>query len=306
MNKKIICIGVLSYNSKNTILETLDSIVNQSYGSNNIELIIGDDASHDESQEIIKQWVSKNQDRFNKVTLILKTKNNGLVDNFNSICKAASSTWIKPIAADDILRHECLTTFSLFLDENKDAQCVFCQVQKFNSTSSLGISPKKNYFFNLTADKQFKELLVDNFAPAPGCFLKLETLEQFNYASKGMAMEDYPLWLKFTSQGIKLHLIEQDLVKYRISESISNSSTRLININLNNDVYKCKKSFLPKLRANKFTYLLYILDIYLFRLTDIIKLKIFLNKKNLLSKKLSLIPRLLSPLYLKRKFRGKL
>lgn len=305
MNRKIISIGVLSYNSENTILETLDSIANQSYGSNNIELIIGDDGSKDNSQKIINDWVSKNKNNFFKITLILKTKNKGLVANFNSICQKATSSWIKPIAADDILKNNCLEVFNEFTEQNKYAQCIFCQVQKFNSFSTLDIVPKNSYYFDLSPSKQFQELLIDNFVPAPGCFLRLDLLAKFNYAEEGMAMEDYPLWLKLTSQGIRLYFIEEVLVKYRISESISNSNSRLININLNNDVYKCKKIFLAQLKINKFIYLLYALDVFLFRLTDLIKLKIFKNKKSNLSKAISPIFRLISPLYIKRKVRNK-
>lgn len=305
MNKKTISIGVLSYNSENTILETLDSIANQSYGSNNIELIIGDDGSQDNSQKIINDWVSKNKNNFFKIILILKTKNKGLVANFNSICQKATSSWIKPIAADDILKNNCLEVFNKFTEQNKYAQCILCQVQKFNSFSILDIVPKNSYYFNLSPSKQFQELLIDNFVPAPGCFLRLDLLAKLNYAEEGMVMEDYPLWLKLTSQGIRLYFIEEVLVKYRISESISNSNTKLINIELNNDVYKCKKKFLPELNSRKFLYILYALDINLFKLTNFVKVRIFNNKKNFISKKLSLIVRLTSPLYLKRKWENK-
>ena len=62
MNSEIITVAVLSYNSSKTIIETLDSIYNQSY--QNIILIINDDGSQDQTKEIITSWVQKNRKRF--------------------------------------------------------------------------------------------------------------------------------------------------------------------------------------------------------------------------------------------------
>lgn len=54
MNKEIISIAILSYNSESTILETLNSILEQNYGCQYIELIFGDDGSKDDTQKLIK------------------------------------------------------------------------------------------------------------------------------------------------------------------------------------------------------------------------------------------------------------
>ena len=43
-----------SYNSEKVIVNAIDSVMNQSIGFENIELIIVDDNSHDESKEIWK------------------------------------------------------------------------------------------------------------------------------------------------------------------------------------------------------------------------------------------------------------
>ena len=58
MDKNIFSIVVLSYNQKSLIKETLNSIYNQSF--KNIELVISDDASTDNTQKIITEWVEKN------------------------------------------------------------------------------------------------------------------------------------------------------------------------------------------------------------------------------------------------------
>ena len=305
MDKEIISIAVISYNSSNTILETLDSILLQDYGCAYIELLIGDDGSTDDTQNLINSWVKENQEIFHNVILNLNSKNQGVAFNFNSICSLATSEWLKFIAADDILNINCITEFYQFIVENKsDIKCVFSKVEKFKQTTMLGIYPKSIHCFNLSAEKQFQSLLVDNFIPAPGCFIKVSILREMGFAELGMVMEDYPLWLKITSNGIKLHLLNKVLVRYRISESISKSDKRIINIRLNDDVYKCKKKYLLKLNVNIFHKLLYIIDIMLFRMADIVKIKILKNKKSKLSRYIEPLVRLFSPLYLIRRIKN--
>ena len=48
-----------TYNSENYLENTLDSIITQSFGFNNIELIIVDDKSNDATREIIKEYSSR-------------------------------------------------------------------------------------------------------------------------------------------------------------------------------------------------------------------------------------------------------
>mgnify|MGYP003491780902 CR=1 FL=1 len=56
-NKPLVTIGVLAYNSANTILETLDSIASQTY--DNIELIICDDGSTANTLVVVKTWLDE-------------------------------------------------------------------------------------------------------------------------------------------------------------------------------------------------------------------------------------------------------
>ena len=299
MKKEIISIIVLSYNSEVTILETLDSIINQDYGSEHIELIIGDDASNDSTQQIIRNWLTSNKNNFHDVIVNIHKKNKGVVANFNSICRLATSKWIKPIAADDILMKNCISEFNKFIEinNNDEINCVFCKVQEFSPDKMLDIFPKNDYFFRKSPLEQLKSLLVQNFIPAPGSFIKKDLLTNQNLPNEKLSLEDYPLWLKLTNNGVQLRLLDKVLVYYRISESLSNSNARLINIKLNNDVYECKKIYLSRLNYNLLIKLIYRFEIFTSRICDLISIHIFKNKKNIFSKKLTIKLRLFSPIY---------
>ena len=70
MIQPLVSIIVLTYNSSLTILETLESLKKQSYP--NIELIISDDASKDETVKICQTWVQANSYKFKKFAYLHK------------------------------------------------------------------------------------------------------------------------------------------------------------------------------------------------------------------------------------------
>ena len=64
MNKIINCplvsVIVVTYNSSKYIIETLDSIKNQTYS--NLEIIITDDSSNDMTMSRINNWLDRNKE----------------------------------------------------------------------------------------------------------------------------------------------------------------------------------------------------------------------------------------------------
>ena len=76
-NSVLVTVVVLSYNSCSTIIETLNSVKEQTY--NNIELIITDDASTDTTIEICRQWLQLNSKYFYHCNLITSA--------FNTCCR---------------------------------------------------------------------------------------------------------------------------------------------------------------------------------------------------------------------------
>ena len=58
----LVTVVVVTYNSSKYVLETLDSIFEQTY--KNIELIITDDGSSDNTVELCREWLTHYGDRF--------------------------------------------------------------------------------------------------------------------------------------------------------------------------------------------------------------------------------------------------
>jgi glycosyltransferase involved in cell wall biosynthesis len=96
----VIC---MCYNHNNYVVESLDSVLNQSYS--NIEIIIVDDCSPDDSKETIRNWALKH--KIDK--LIFNTLNIGNTKSFNKALKIATGDFIIDFATDDVLLPECIS-----------------------------------------------------------------------------------------------------------------------------------------------------------------------------------------------------
>ena len=83
------------HNNEATVNTAIESILDQSY--KNIELIITDDCSSDNSLSIIKKYIDKKN-----VKLIENSENKGLTKSLNSMIKVAQGKFIARQDADDI------------------------------------------------------------------------------------------------------------------------------------------------------------------------------------------------------------
>ena len=111
-NKPLVSVVVLTYNSSQYVIETLESIKAQTY--NNLELIITDDCSEDSTVTLCRDWICVNNNRFVRAELIVSKVNTGIPANCNRGCRAARGEWFKEIAGDDILLEECMNPFLLY------------------------------------------------------------------------------------------------------------------------------------------------------------------------------------------------
>ena len=128
----LVSIPVITYNSSKTILDTLDSIKMQTY--DNIELIISDDASSDNTVSICKEWISKNQSRFVRVELIEGRLNVGISANANRAADVCKGIWIKGIAGDDILFPDSIGKYIKYVQNHPSAVYVFAKIKAFGGS----------------------------------------------------------------------------------------------------------------------------------------------------------------------------
>ena len=223
-NCPLVSIVVITYNSSATVLETLESIKNQSY--KNIELIISDDCSTDNTQSLVRLWLGKNENAllFKRTLLISTPKNGGPAVNCNHGIRNSRGAWFKLIAADDILLPDCIKNNVEYVTKHNNVQIVFSKLICFGENDEIAnFQDNINWnFWKLTRKQQYLLILLDNQIMAPTQFVKKEVWERLNgYDENIPFIEDWPFWIKAYKSGIMIVFLDELTVKYRIHESLS-------------------------------------------------------------------------------------
>jgi glycosyltransferase involved in cell wall biosynthesis len=241
---ELISVIVPAYNSESTIIETLESIANQTY--KNIELIVCSDKSTDKTDEIVQNWINSKTNRVeaNHPRLLCQASNIGLTRNLNEAIKLSQGDWIKIIAADDILMPECIEILYKECKENQ-ADIAFGNVIRFSTNESgdreTHGDQDKNIiarYFTLDRDEFFKELVRKCFLQAPAAMISKQVFfETGGFDERYRLMEDWPFWLKCSKLGKKFSYIDKEVVWYRIhSKSISTIKYRGIKNQILNQI----------------------------------------------------------------------
>jgi len=99
MDNVLVTTGVVSFNTGRYVVRTLDSILAQTYA--NIEVIIVDDGSSDNSVELIEDWLEKHNKQHWQ--FIKHPQNKGLHYGLNEILDAATGKYISFIGDDEFV-----------------------------------------------------------------------------------------------------------------------------------------------------------------------------------------------------------
>ena len=221
----LVSVAVVTYNSSKTVVETLDSISNQTY--QNLELIVTDDCSNDNTVEICSEWIEAHKERFVRTVLLTSEKNTGVSANMNRGADACKGEWVKDIAGDDILLPDCIGTYVNYVREHADAVYVFAKMEFFGGDEDLRKYNEEKYLkgeeiFSWSIEAQYDYItLKKNWIPAPTAFYnksKVVTLGIRN-DERIPFYEDVPKWINYLKKGVHFDYINKATVRYRISDS---------------------------------------------------------------------------------------
>lgn len=233
-NDSLVSIIIITYNSSKYVLETLESAKAQTY--QNIELIVSDDCSKDNTVKICKIWLKKNRNRFANTEIIESDVNSGISANCNRGMRVARGEWVKLIAGDDILTQECISFFLRYANDHPEADFIYGAVAPFSDDTIFKAVLPPKYFRSASANKQHRLLLKNKcYILGPSSFMRREILHALgNFDERNPMQEDYPLWLKLTGLNYRLYFTEFICAKYRRhTENITGISSSNIELALN-------------------------------------------------------------------------
>jgi glycosyltransferase involved in cell wall biosynthesis len=130
----LISIALCTYNGAAYLKQQLDTLLLQTYS--NIELIVVDDASTDETIHIIESYTAKD----NRIFFFQNEKNIGFNNNFEKALSLCMGEWIAIADQDDIWH---LTKIERMLNHwNGDSVLIHCSSKKFRLASEINAKAK--------------------------------------------------------------------------------------------------------------------------------------------------------------------
>lgn len=271
-NQPLVSVPVITYNSAKFVLETLESIKAQTY--QNIELIISDDCSTDNTVELCQQWVEENQERFVRTQIITSDMNTGVSANGNRGRDACQGEWIKGIAGDDLLMPNCVEDCVEYVQQHPNVIYLFGRIEAFGASEEQNRHFAENVFdysfFDLDIDGQLERLVFgSNCVPAATCFYNRKKAIELGIRNDERIplLEDWPKWINILEKGVKLEFMDKVLVQYRIHEGALSTkgvlSSRYVHSNLLFDLlYRYPKWMEVDSKSASMRYAEYYTNIY--------------------------------------------
>lgn len=271
-NSVLVSVIVITYNSEKYVIETLESVKNQYY--ENIELIVTDDSSTDNTLAIVKQWINKNKNNFSNYRIVESEINTGITPNCNRGLRVATGTYVKLIAGDDILLENCISDLVNYVIE-KDILITYAKVSPFTDAGEkifekkLLAAEKVAYeFFELDAEQQYRKLLKCFCISTIGLFFNRKFVINLGaFDEKYKMMEDYPLAIKVSEMGYRLNMLDKYVAKYRVRPMEMRKtmfSTKRKNIHSENLRDFQANELLPRMKKKKMYLSMYDLKINMF------------------------------------------
>lgn len=259
MKNDLISIIVPVYNAEPFLGECIDSLIGQTY--NNIEIILIDDGSKDNSLHICNEYSKKD-----KRIKVFHIDNAGVSNARNYGISHSNGQWITFVDSDDFIENDYCEALIKVVGENTDLvigrTISFVNNKKLNDYYKGGIADRIN---NQEQKKElYKSILVDNhktikYPHISTCSAKLfrkEIINRYNlqYDIKMKYYEDAIFNMIFINQSREIVMIDAKIYNYRMNILSATNKFNSEMINQYDYVYKKLENLCNEFKINIETY----------------------------------------------------
>lgn len=221
MKDKLISVIIPTYNRGSVIGRTIDSVLNQTY--TNIEIIIVDDGSTDNTEKIVNSY------KDNRIDYIKTNNWGGPARPRNIGLKSANGDYVSFLDSDDWWADTKLEESIIYLQNGADL--VYHDLFIIDK-----LPPRKKYLKKLKSRQLsapvFKDLIMNgNTICTSSVLVKKEIIEKVNGFSEIrslIAIEDYDAWLRIANISNNFKKINKTLGFYWAGGGNISSYSRLI------------------------------------------------------------------------------
>jgi len=201
-----VSVVITNYNYSRYLLEAVESVLSQTH--RDVEVIVVDDASTDESAGVLETLMSR-AGGISSTQVLLK-HNVGLPAARNLGVSLARGEFVFILDADNRLLPDCLEQH-VRTARSTDADAVYARIRMFSPESHVDK-------FLSDAPFDLRRLSGGNYIDAMALFRQSALREAGLYSTEPalMGVEDWELWLRFATQGRKVEFIPRVLSEYRV------------------------------------------------------------------------------------------
>ena len=217
------------YNHEKFIKYTIESILNQSY--KDFEILISDDNSTDQSLKVVESIKDE------RIKIFKNDKNYGPAINFNKLIDKATGSYLMLLASDDALYENALSKYLDRVKNNSNLALCYTWFQTIDEQNQeIDSFNMKVGNKNRNPDLYLHELFYSgNYLMGSGLFINKEIFKKTNKFNPFLIQtQDYELVTRLLCMGLKISVIEDKIIKYRIhssnlSNNLNNSDIAFIN-----------------------------------------------------------------------------
>ena len=209
-SNELVSVLLSTYNSEETLGESIDSLLNQTY--KNLEILISDDGSIDSTIEICKKFQLKDE----RILLFSNKKNIGLTKSLNNLAQKASGSLIARHDADDISLPDRIEEQIQFMNKKRLDAVTSRSLVKQNNKKRPGIS-----FY--IPDK----LLINRKNPFihGTLIIKKNVFQEIGYYDERFYFaQDYKLFYDLLNKGYKVRTLNKALYILNTENNISSEN----------------------------------------------------------------------------------
>ncbi|CAG9255576.1 hypothetical protein PUN4_240021 [Paraburkholderia unamae] len=194
------------YNYEQYVVEALDSVAAQTLLE--LDLVIVDDRSTDNSLDVASEWAQRYAGRFNRIAVLQNRSNGGLGFCRNAGFDAADTPYVLPLDADNRLLPHCCETL-LDVMRSDEAAYVYPTIRHFGASTKL--------ICDAPYDPQ--RFVAGNYVDAMALVAKEAWAVVGGYDHVRYGWEDYDFWCRVAEAGLAGHWKNETLAEYRVHKA---------------------------------------------------------------------------------------
>ena len=222
----LVSVVMACYNNGKYVTQALNSVRDQTY--QNTELIIVDDASTDNSVEVISNWI-KTYER--PVNLIIHKENQGICNTFSDLVKNATGKYISLIAADDVYLSDKIASQVELLEKcSTNVAMVYSDVYLIDEEGkkqfgTYMLSKCNTRFEEAPSGSILKNLEQENFLHFLSVLIRREVYNDIGLYDENLKFEDYDMAIRIAKK-YEVKFIDNIQAEYRIHTQSFSGKTR--------------------------------------------------------------------------------